>query len=262
MKRSEFNNIKLFFKEYTEKFHSDDFHFQRNIELKRNHSYRVWKNIKDLAKNNKLSDNDQLIAETAGILHDIGRFEQFRLYKTFYDKESENHATLGVKVINKFNILKEIPEDEKTTILKAIENHNKKGIPQNEPEKDTLFIKLLRDADKLDIWYVVTEYYCQKDKKTNNTLQLDLPDKPEINPKNIEDLLNENMVDLHNLKTLNDFKLLQLGWIYDLNFKRSYEILKEKEYLSKIFDALPDIESIKTIKNKIHSFLDNKTKSC
>lgn len=261
MKRTAFNNIKIFFKEYTEKFYSDDFYFQRNIELKRRHSYRVWENIKDLAKNINLSENDQLIAETAGILHDIGRFEQFRLYKTFYDKESENHASLGVKVINKFNVLKEIPAEEKEIILKAIENHNKKDIPQNESERDRLFIKLLRDADKLDIWYVVTEYYCQKDKETNNTLQLDLPDKPEINPKNIEDLMNEKMVDLHNLKTLNDFKLLQIGWVYDLNFKRSYEILKEKGYLSKIFDALPVIEPVQTIENKIHSFLDNKTKT-
>ncbi len=261
MKRTAFNNIKNFFKKYTEKFYSDDFHFQRNIELKRRHSYRVWENIKDLAKNINLSENDQLIAEAAGILHDIGRFEQFRLYKTFYDKESENHALLGVEVINKFNILKEIPAEEKKIILKAIENHNKKDVPQNESERDKLFIKLLRDADKLDIWYVVTEYYCRKDKETNNTLQLDLPDKPEINPKNIEDLMNEKMVDLHNLKTLNDFKLLQIGWVYDLNFKRSYEILKEKKYLDIIFESLPENKLIKKIQNKIDIFLEEKISS-
>lgn len=34
-----------------------------------------------------------------GLFHDVGRFYQFTVYRTFNDALSENHAKLGLKVI-------------------------------------------------------------------------------------------------------------------------------------------------------------------
>ncbi|MBS3770902.1 MAG: hypothetical protein KGY69_11685, partial [Bacteroidales bacterium] len=80
-------------------------------------------------------------------------------------------------------------------------------------------------------------------------------DKPEFNRKNIDDLMNGRLVDLRNLETLNDFKLLQVGWVYDLNFSRSYEILKEKGFLEKIFDSLPDTKEVRQVREEIQKYL-------
>lgn len=259
MIRNDFIKIKDFFTLYTAQFHSDDPYFQQNIDLKRNHSYRVWENTADLAQHLQCSGQEQILIETAGLLHDIGRFKQFEVYGTFSDKKSVNHAQLSVEVIRENNLLEDLDSAEQESIITAVFNHNKKEIPDDLSKRDRLFVKILRDSDKLDIWKIVTDYYCQTEGTTNNTLQLDLPDEPEINPHNIEDLLQERMVDLQNLKTLNDFKLLQIGWIYDLNFHRSYEILKEKNYLESIFDTLPETPQIKKIRNKVREYLEIKT---
>jgi len=255
MTHIQFESIKQWFDGYIHQFHSDDPSFQKNIELKRNHSYNVWNNTIDLGNNSSLMESEHIQLQTAGLLHDVGRFEQFSRYHTFSDKNSVNHGLLGVEVLQEKKILKELTQDEENRILTAIENHNKKEIREDFDDTTLTFVKMLRDADKLDIWRIVTEYYCKTDKETNNTLQLDLPDKPEINPKNYHDLLNEKMVDLSNLKTLNDFKLLQIGWIYDLNFQRSFQILDKNKYLDIIFRALPNTDEIKAIQEKTNEYL-------
>ncbi|MBS3775381.1 MAG: HD domain-containing protein [Bacteroidales bacterium] len=254
MTREQFYSIQSWFEQYIEQFHSNDPAFQRNIGLKRDHSRRVWGNAADLGMSIPLKDNDQLIIETSGLLHDVGRFEQFRRYGTFSDKKSVNHAWLGVEVLKEKDILKDLLEDEREDVYTAILHHNRKEVPHDQDERQLRFIKLLRDADKLDIWRLVTDYYCGNG-ETNNTLQLDLPDKPEFNRKNIDDLMNGRLVDLRNLETLNDFKLLQVGWVYDLNFSRSYEILKEKGFLEKIFDSLPDTKEVRQVREEIQKYL-------
>lgn len=254
MTKTQFNSIQSWFERYIEQFYSNDPAFQRNIELKRDHSRRVWMNASDIGKNIPLSENDQLIAETSGLLHDVGRFEQFRQYGTFSDKKSVNHAWLGVEVLKEKDILRDLEELERIDVYSAILNHNKKNVQEEKDDRELTFIKLLRDADKLDIWRVVTDYYCGNG-KTNNTLQLDLPDEPGINRQNVDDLLNGRLADLQNLHTLNDFKLLQVGWVYDLNFARSYEIMKEQNFLEKIFDSLPDTEEVRQVREKIQKYL-------
>jgi hypothetical protein len=44
---------------------------------------------------------------------------------------------------------------------------------------------------------------------------------------------------LTDLRTLQDFKLLQIGWIYDVNFPKTFQIVWEKKYLETIREALP-----------------------
>lgn len=255
MTHTQFERIKQWFDEYIHQFHSDEPDFQKNIELKRKHSYNVWNNTIDLGNHSSLKESEHIQLQTAGLLHDAGRFEQFRRYHTFSDKKSVNHGLLGVEVLQEKEILNELSQDEQNRILTAIENHNKKKVTEEFDNTALTLVKMLRDADKLDIWRIVTEYYCKTEEETNNTLQLDLPDKPEINPKNYQDLLNEKMVDLGNLKTLNDFKLLQIGWIYDLNFQRSFQILDKNKYLNIIFKTLPNTDEIKAIQQKTNDYL-------
>ena len=52
------------------------------------------------------------------------------------------------------------------------------------------------------------------------------------------------MVQMDDIKSLNDFKLLQMGWIYDVNFRRAFQIAKERRYLEKIRRALPEEECV------------------
>jgi len=85
---------------------------------------------------------------------------------------------------------------------------------------------------------VVTAYYQDPEQRRNHALELDLPDSPDISKPVYEALMKGELVKMADLKTVNDFKLLQMGWIYDVNFPRTFQIVREKGYLEIIRDAL------------------------
>jgi len=87
---------------------------------------------------------------------------------------------------------------------------------------------------------VVTDYYRNAAHNRNHTLELDLPDGPRISDPVYKALINGKLVQMADVKTLNDFKLLQIGWIYDINFPRTFQIVRENGYLEMIRDALPE----------------------
>jgi len=104
---------------------------------------------------------------------------------------------------------------------------------------------------------VVTEYYQHAGSSRNQTLELDLPDSEEVSGPVLEALMNERLVQVADLKTLNDFKLLQIGWIYDVNFPRTFQIVRENRYLEMILDALPQNSSrIAQIYDRARAYLE------
>lgn len=83
------------FKEYVKKYNPED----EKIKLKIAHIERVSQIARKIAIQQNLSEEDIELAELIGLLHDIGRFEQVRLYHTFVDKDSINHGECGVKAL-------------------------------------------------------------------------------------------------------------------------------------------------------------------
>jgi hypothetical protein len=104
-------------------------------------------------------------------LHDTGRFEQYARYKTFVDSQSVDHAVLGVGILEKNEILCSLDEPTQDFILRTIRYHNRAILPREETETCLFFTKLLRDADKLDILKVVTDYYSQQNGNRNGALR-------------------------------------------------------------------------------------------
>ncbi|MBN2034667.1 MAG: HD domain-containing protein [Deltaproteobacteria bacterium] len=232
-------SLKAWFQSYTHGFSSDDPIVQENLDLKREHTWRVCEAIRDIGWSLDLSKEDLCLAEASGLLHDIGRFEQYRRYRTFSDYKSENHAALGARIIQAAGILAGLEPVAADIILRAVAYHNRADLPLEEKEPCLFFLKLLRDADKLDIWRVVTEYYRNARFRRNRTIELDLPDVDRVSKPVYEALMQGRLVQTADLKTLNDFKLLQIGWIYDINFPMTFNIIEEKKYLERILDALP-----------------------
>lgn len=227
------------FEGYVKQFASPDPDIQAAMDLKEAHTRRVCEAILDIGEHEGLFGEELLLAEAAAMLHDIGRFEQFRQYKTFSDARSEDHALLGVKVIQETAILKDIDSQTARTITRAVECHNRAVLPYRENGRGLFFMKLLRDADKVDIWRVVTDYYRDAHHERNPTIELNLPDTSGISDAVCGSLMKGNIVKMTDLQTLNDFKLLQIGWIYDVNFRRTFQIVQEKGYLKQIREALP-----------------------
>ncbi|MBN2438116.1 MAG: HD domain-containing protein [Deltaproteobacteria bacterium] len=234
------SSVKAWFEDYIRRFSSDESLVQRNMDLKAEHTRKVCEAILDIGGSLGLSGEDLGLAEASALLHDIGRFEQFRQYRTFMDARSEDHAAIGVKVIQGSGVLDGVEPAAAEILVRVVAYHNRAALPSGENERCLFFLKLLRDADKVDIWRVVTEYYSNGgDGKRNQSIELNLPDTDRISDSVYEALMNGKLVQMADLRTLQDFKLLQIGWIYDVNFPRTFQIVREMKYLEKIRGALP-----------------------
>ncbi len=250
MRDKDLTELKRWFTDYVAGFYSNDATCNFSFDLKEKHTKRVCRNIIMLCRELNLDAQDTLIAETIALLHDIGRFKQFAIYRTFKDSASENHAALGIREIAKACVLTGFTKKEKKIIIKAVAFHNAAKIPADKDKKSVLFMRLIRDADKLDIWKVVTEYYHRKDKRPNPVLENDLPDDPVCSKKVIESLNLNNIVDIKEIKTLCDLKLLQISWVFDLNFLPAFKETGKHRFIDKIEKTLPKTPQIaKAIQN-------------
>ena len=244
------NNLKLIkerFERYVATFKEQEASHQSNISLKRDHSLRVCDNILLIGKALGLEDGELRLAEVIGLLHDIGRFEQYAQYRTFMDSKSVNHAELGIRILKKTEILAEIETDLKEMIMRPILYHNRAALPEEETQTCLFFSKLIRDADKLDIWNVTTSYYLQSHGEKNPVIELGLENRADLTPAVINDLLHHRIVDIKNLNTLNDFKLLQVSWVFDLNFVPTVQETVKRGYLEKMRSVLPDSREIEEV---------------
>ncbi len=246
------------FRNYVKSFYAKNPETQENIRLKEEHTLRVCKEILRLGKALNLNEDALRLAEIIALFHDIGRFEQFTTYNTFNDQVSENHATLGLKVLKATNVLGGLTKAEQTIVYNAIKYHNVRKVPGSADKISELHSKLIRDADKLDIWHVVTNYYTERHRHRNPALELELPDTPEYSLCFIDDILNNRVSNSHDLKTFNDMKLLQLGWIFDINFTPTFFYIRERRIIEKIITALPDTEDIRKIQTHLNDYLEKR----
>jgi hypothetical protein len=217
---------------------------KKAIVLKKKHSLRVCHEIKNIGMQLGLSHDNLRLAETMALFHDVGRFEQFVRYQTFVDRKSEDHGALAVKVLRKERALAALDAETQELILKAISYHNLFNIPEDEDPVCIYFSKLLRDADKLDIFTLVSAYYHVARAEKSAAVELDLPDTPTVSEEILTSLRDGKMTGKHQLQSLNDLKLLQMGWVYDINYQPTFQMIQERDYLRKIRDTLPVSQKI------------------
>ena len=245
------NDIKIahhWFHSFVRQHYSPDSFIQQNIRLKEDHTLRVCSNIKTIATNLHVSESDKALAELMALFHDLGRFEQFTKYKTFSDLRSINHAELSVLLLKKHKILAFLPKQEQELIYEVITYHNLHHLPEIHDETVLFFSQLLRDADKLDVFHVLLHHYQQTSEEKNPALDLHYPNSPGYSSVIIQQLQQGQSTTWAMVQNLNDMKLLQLSWIYDINFQPTLEEIKKRGYIDAFFSLLPDDD----IMNKIH----------
>lgn len=259
MEQEHLKKFKVWFADYAAGFYGKDKFVNANLKMKEEHSQRVREEMSYLAEELGLSDNQRRIADAIALFHDVGRFEQFVKHRTYNDSRSVNHCLLGVGVLRREKVLEQVDRREKELIEKAIEYHGLIEIPSGLEEELLLFSKLIRDADKLDIFYVVLEYYKQyRDNPTEFVLELDYPDKPGYSDEVVEWILRGQRIDYGRLRTLNDAKLCQLGWVYDVNFTVTLKRIKQRRFLEKTFDFLPESKDINKVRKKIFEYVESR----
>jgi len=235
-------SLKDWFTCYVSRFYTNDSEYNRPIILKEEHTKRVCGNIIMIGDELGLSREDLITAEIIALFHDVGRFRQYEIYHTFVDALSEDHAKLGLRQIGIHKVLSGLPKNRKILISKAIAYHNAAFLPEYEDEKTLLFMKLIRDADKLDIWKVFLDYYMEN--RYSDAIALWLPDNPSFSEKIIDSIRMRKFAKLKDLKTLNDFKLLQVSWVFDINFIPSFRTIKNNNFIGMLEKTLPNVKEI------------------
>ena len=223
------------FKKYVRKYDFNDY----RIKGKFNHSFDVMKMCVYLAKKLRLSKEDVEIAKQIGLLHDIGRFEQLKKYDTFNDAISVNHGEYAVDVLFEDNYIKKfnIKKENYNIIKIAILNHNKNAIDDNLSERETLFCKIIRDADKLDIFKIVQNYINIKDTNVDENIK--------------KEFFNNQKTTMSYEKNDADILVRVLSYIYDINLKESFKYVAKKRLLEKLAKKINNKEFDEYFKNVI-----------
>jgi len=231
MLQSHLEMLVTWFDGYSRTFLDTDEEGVRNIRLKIEHTRRVCDVMALLTAGERLDDNESRIAAATALLHDVGRFPQYRRWRTFRDSESDNHARLSVEVIREQRLLQGLEAAEVQLIEEAVRFHNLLVVPDRLASPTSRFVRLIRDADKLDIWHVFTEQEQLPEQERATAAYLGLPDRPEITPVCLEAIRSGAVVRLQECRVVNDIRLMLLSWALDLEFPTSYGLLLQRGYL-------------------------------
>ena len=147
-----------------------------------------------------------------------------------------DHAELGVEILFKDGFIREFIDIDKydNIIKEAIRNHNKYEIEDGLDERELLFAKIIRDADKTDNFKVkqyqdfeslfkASEQEVQEEKITDDIWNVFLQEKTIISSQRVTNM---------------DKWLSYLAWVYDYNFVPSLQYLKENDCINKVIDRL------------------------
>ena len=233
---------------------------QQNYGLKEDHTYRVGENALLIAGGLGMEDREKDLAAAIGLFHDVGRFPQYRDYGTFRDSASKNHAVLGAKALLDAGVLGDLPREERNLIVHAVTLHNVFTLPPGLPPRTLLHSRIIRDADKLDIWRVFIDILELPPDDRPTAAGLGLPETGAYSPEILPLLERREMIRLTQLNTLNDFKLLQLAWVYDLNFLPSLRLLRDRNLIARLAATLPRTREIKIAVNAVQHYVNDRLK--
>ncbi len=229
-----------FFARYVQGFLTGDAAFDENIAIKQEHSLRVAAHAAAVADSLALPPDLDRACRLAGLLPDLGRFEQYRDWRTFDDRASVIHGRLGCRLLGSTPALDGETPRVRGLVRAAVVLHNRFRLPRGVPADHLLAARVVRDADKLDIFRVMTAHFAPG-RALNPVVTLGLADEPGAWSEAVAAAVRERrLAEYARMVYVNDFKLLLLSWVYDLNFPASRRILLASGLVQRLLAMLPD----------------------
>lgn len=227
------------------------------IRMKIDHSLRVRDLCLDVAGSAGFDAGEADLAAVCGLVHDIGRFEQWRIYGTYNDSRSADHGDLGAEFLREGDRIRFFSGTDHDTILCAVRYHNKFRVPETLRERDRRFVLLVRDADKLDILHSFASG--ELNVRSRNTA---------MSEPVFRTVLEGRGIRKEELGTKADEIAIRLAFVYDLHFRRSFELLRERDPIGGMirrFAAETENGSLKeqldALNARIREYLEEKTRA-
>ena len=248
-------NLNNFISKYVEESINENYEEKDNFDLKFEHTIRVKDNILELSKRLNFNESEKCISEIIGLLHDIGRFKQYRLYKSFSDAVTGSHATHSVQMIDEFQLLACLSDNEQELIKSSIEYHNHFLIPSTVKGDLLKYSSLIRDADKLDAFYLETLLDEKRIYKLGS-----LSSERDYSDEVIDDIKQNRQVDFSNIKYKYDRRLGILGLIFNLEYLESLEYVRDNNYVEKLIDAIPQNDELDNLRKSCLDYINEKVR--
>ena len=242
---------------YMRSYHTDDAEVMRGIRLKEIHTGYVTANARAIARHFSCTAHDTALAEIIGLFHDVGRFRQYAVYRTFNDAQSEDHAELGLKVLAEQTFMQRLSPADADIVRFAVKYHNKKEIAPTEDPRKRFFAQLIRDADKLDIYRVLLPFLTPEgEAQAPRFVPSDAAQ--EVSPDFIVDFAAGRQADYYRLRTHGDRKIVRLMWIYDINFAWTLRRIRDRGYIDAFIKSLPAQAGIAAGVSRMRAYVDRR----
>lgn len=236
------------FKKYVSNYDLND----KEIKLKYDHCVRVMNLSHKYAIILGFSETDIELATLIGLLHDIGRFEQIKQYSSYNDLKTIDHADYGVEQLFQYGLIKKFwqNEDDYDLIKFAIQNHNKLAIAKTIDERLLKHAKLIRDVDKLDIFYLAGVLDEIKQRASND----------KINDNIVRNILNHKLGSRKDVNNTNDEIAINYSFVFDIN----YDVcLKEmKDNFQAYYEKVGGQEIFRGIIDEVNKYINERMIKC
>jgi len=184
------------------------------INSKYHHSFVVMDLMGELAFRLDLDKEKIEVARLIGLLHDIGRFEQFMKDHVLSDEFSDHADESVIYLFDKGHIRDFIDDDKYDEVIKTvIKYHNKLEMPKDLNGEELLFTKMIRDMDKVDIFKQFAVHF-------NFSFNAN-----EVTEFILKTFKEEKTIASIDVKTEADRVIQILAFIFDINFEESFDIL-------------------------------------
>ena len=192
------------------------------------HSLKSMDLAKIIATNlNIFNEEEIVIMQLIALFHDIGNFEQKNY--NYLDNFEEDSTMKSIEILFDDGLIRKITDETKydNMIKVAIFCHNKDGLPKNIDEKMICACNIMKDVHKLEELRMLINYpYIDNRINTYpstlvyNEFKLFRPLKRELSDNNADNIL------------------IVMSNLFGLNYKISYSIVEEKQYIEKITNSL------------------------
>lgn len=205
------------------------------MRLKRVHTAFVVKNAEAIADGEGFDAETREAALAAALLHDTGRYEQLKVYNTFRDADSVDHAVFSHDIVKERGWLEQAVSDAhvRDAILSAVLYHNRREVPEGLDALTAACAHTVRDADKLDIFRVLEDQIAHTDWRKDSRAFWNLRTDAAPNPAVVSNIEKGLPVAYQDIKSLADFVLIQVGWMVSgLHFATTCRLCRERGHLA------------------------------
>lgn len=236
------------FGQYVDRFLTGNAEHDGHIELKREHSLLVLGHARAIVAEAVAAGAMDVVSARAALLgalyHDMGRFPQYRRWRTFSDARSTNHGLLGGRTLNEERPLRDEAPAVRRLAACAVVLHNRFAIPAGVSPRVRQVTRVVRDADKLDIFRVLAAHM-RPGGPRDEVVVLHLPElEGQWTPAILEAVRAGRLASYADMRCMNDFRILLCGWSFDLGFAASRRLLRESGRVEQLLAWLPSPEVV------------------